>query len=675
MLKQTLLAMAMATGIVAQSSAEITAEPIPADAIARIPNIQSVSLSAEGDIAVAIVASPGSDNERTALATWNLDNPNEAPIVTPSNDRMSIIAASALKAERILVLGRQEWTGQLGGCGEGRTTGATATFVTQAYLTDAEHSDFDEAFSGGGRTLGVSENTQRCFEIAGTTNVVADLPLDPDHVIIQRLNQQSLASSYYRYNLRTDAAELLLRANGRTSVALFDRRNGDVLVREEIDPVGGELDYRNLTYIRNDQTGEYEVHDALTYNLRDRYTVFVAGRDEETGQYYVLTNQFSDKVQVYAYDPVTRQYSDEPILAHPDFDIAGLTFGQHESNFNQLLGFTYLGAEPEIYWIDPTMQQVQDILDEQFPEQGVDIMDWTEGFGTVLFEVSGSDQPPIYYLLKDNRLTLLGQSRPWIDTGDLPNTELVYYPARDGLEIPGLLSLPAGWEEGDGPLPTIIHPHGGPWARDYAGWDASGWVPFLTSRGYAVLQPQYRGSDSWGRELWLAGDAQWGLTMQDDKDDGAAWLVEQGIADPDRIAMFGYSYGGFAAIAAVVRENSPYQCAIAGAGVSNLGRIGGNWSENRVQRAVQGWTVTGMDPSENTQRANIPILLFHGDRDVRVPLFHSTDFYNAVRNRVHAELLVVEDMPHSLPWYPRHHREFLPAIERFLQEDCGPGGL
>ena len=82
------------------------------------------------------------------------------------------------------------------------------------------------------------------------------------------------------------------------------------------------------------------------------------------------------------------------------------------------------------------------------------------------------------------------------------------------------------------------------------GWDASGWVPFLTSRGYAVLRPQYRGSMGLGRRLWLTGDAEWGQKMQDDKDDGAAWLVEQGIADPERMAIFGYSYGGFAAAAA-----------------------------------------------------------------------------------------------------------------------------
>src|SRR5690606_21278656 len=147
-----------------------------------------------------------------------------------------------------------------------------------------------------------------------------------------------------------------------------------------------------------------------------------------------------------------------------------------------------------------------------------------------------------------------------------------------------ILDLPAGWKPADGPLPAIIHPHGGPWARDHGGWAVSRWVPFLTARGYALLRPRYRGSAGLGRKLGLAGAAALGQKMQDDKDDGAAWLVKEGSADPDRIAIFGYSYGGFAAAAAAVRPDSPYQCAISGAPVTDLARIGRAWSDNFVQR-------------------------------------------------------------------------------------------
>jgi dipeptidyl aminopeptidase/acylaminoacyl peptidase len=159
--------------------------------------------------------------------------------------------------------------------------------------------------------------------------------------------------------------------------------------------------------------------------------------------------------------------------------------------------------------------------------------------------------------------------------------------------------------------------------------------------------------------------------MQDDNDDAAAWLVEEGYADESRIAIFGYSYGGFAAMAAVVRPDGPFKCAIAGAGVSNLARLGRNFSDNRVQRALQGRTVKGMAPLENAGEADIPVLIYSGDRDVRVPIFHSELFYEAVQGRVPATFLTIPDMPHSLPWYPEHHRQTLSAIEKFLADDCG----
>jgi dipeptidyl aminopeptidase/acylaminoacyl peptidase len=192
----------------------------------------------------------------------------------------------------------------------------------------------------------------------------------------------------------------------------------------------------------------------------------------------------------------------------------------------------------------------------------------------------------------------------------------------------------------------------------------------MVSRCHVVLQPQYRGSADWGRALWKAGDAEWGQKMQDDKDDGAAWLVEQGIADADRIAIFGYSYGGFAAAAAVVRENSPYACAISGAPVTDLARLGNTWSENRLQRIVQGQTVKGMDPMQNTDKANIPVLLYVGDRDVRTPSWHAQNFYNAVKDRVPAKFELIADQPHSLPWYPRQVDQGLTLIENFLNNEC-----
>ena len=665
----------LAAGLALLPCAAFSAQPIPIDSFARLPEMQSVSMSADGKNLVALVAAPGSGNKDTALATWSLDNLDKGPVITPSGDRMKFIAASAMKADRVLVIGRQEWTGPLAGCGEGKSTGATKTFVSKVYITDAAQKKFDEAFTDNTRKLGVSEDVERCLEIAGSASLVSTLPLDPDNVIVSRVNPMTFSSNYYLYNLRNGETKLLFKGGGRTSPGLFNPRTGELLTRTELEPVAPN-EYEQRILIKNPATGQFEVHEELSRKVSERHTVEVVGLDEESGNYYVLTDIYSDHVQAWLYDPKQKKFLNEPLLAHPQYDITSLILGSKPSNFNRILGFVVGGPRNETTYVDPAMKSIQASLKQAYPNQSIVINGYNNDLSRVLFTSSSAQNPPAYHLLLDRKVVKsLGGQRPWINPAQIGEQRWVTYTARDGLQIPAILDLPAGWKPGDAALPAIVHPHGGPWARDYAGWDASGWVPFLTSRGYAVIRPQYRGSAGLGRKLWLAGDAEWGQKMQDDDDDAADWLVKQGIAAKDRIAIFGYSYGGFAASAAVVRPNSPYQCAIAGAPVTNLAKLGWSWSESRLQRILQGRTVKGMDPMRNTDKANIPLLTYVGDRDVRTPSFHAEDFYNAVKGKVPAKFQLIPDMPHSMPWYYRHQETTLHLIEDFLSKDCGPGGL
>ncbi|HVY89176.1 MAG TPA: prolyl oligopeptidase family serine peptidase, partial [Hyphomonadaceae bacterium] len=400
----------------------------------------------------------------------------------------------------------------------------------------------------------------------------------------------------------------------------------------------------------------------------------VAGYDEDSGKYLIVTDKFSDHAAVYLYDARTHKFDDQPLFAHKDFDAGEPILGSNKSNFGKILGFTYNGAERQVYWVDPSIKAIQDGLDKlpNFKGQNVRILSMTDDQNKVLFVTQGPRNPPAYYMLVNKtKLLGIGNQRPWIKPETLGDRSLVYYSARDGLKIPAFLTLPPGWKKGDAPPPAIVLPHGGPWARDEISWDATGWTEFLATRGYAVLQPQYRGSEGWGHNLWLAGDGEWGQKMQDDKDDGANWMVKEGYANKDRIAIFGYSYGGFAAFAASVRPGGPFKCAIAGAGVANLTRISNNWGENRQQRALQGRTVKGMDPQQNTAKLAMPILIFHGDHDVRVPLYHSTDFYNSVKATGKAKLVVLPNMGHQLDkWTGDNIRDALKAIDDFLVNDC-----
>lgn len=656
------------------------AAPIPYEDFARQPDLSSVSMSLEGDMLVAVVADPKDPKEKRAAAYWALPEDNDdfdltkpmpPTAVTPINERSKFYAAFALKQKKSLWFAAQPYTGALRGCGEGKSTGSTKKYIQLVYMGGELIKKIDNLPSGP-RKVGASKVAERCFELSGgSTDIVSLLPLHETDVLISRTSTDDLQTRYYQHNLKTGAEKFLYTASNEEAFQISSK-DGSIYAKTKLEFEDGE--WRQYYSLYDPTKDEITQEDALTGEIKDRYTLNVLGRQEGTNNYFIATDRFSDKVAVYTYDVVNDKFSDQPVLAHPEFSISGMMFSDRAQDYGTPIGFTYDGAVPKDYWLDPELASIQAGLDAAYPGKNVSLSDWTDDRNRILFTVSSSDMPAAYFLLLDKKkVAIIGLSRPWMDNDSLGKTELIYYTARDGLEIPALLTLPPGYQKGQKVRGAIIHPHGGPWARDYAGFDGSGWTGYFASRGYAILQPQYRGSEGFGRKLWLAGDGEWGQKMQDDKDDGAAWLVREGYVAPDKIAIHGYSYGGFAAIAASVRPNSPYQCAIAGAGVSNLTKLGNLWGDNRIQRIVQGRTVDGMDPMQNTDKINIPILLYHGDYDVRVPLWHSTDFYNAIKGKMpQSKLLVMKQMGHQgNKWLPEHKAQILQEMESYLTNVCG----
>ncbi|WP_411816693.1 alpha/beta hydrolase family protein [Hyphococcus sp. DH-69] len=650
---------------------QVSADPIPADDLARIPLLSNVSLSADGNHLVALVAADGADSEGPAVSVWDLNDEQAAPRIAKAGSDVEFIGANALKMGQILTVARKPYSGETYGCdGEG-TKGLTKTFTYKLFFTDEKLKKFKDPFDIRGTMKGRGEAMIRCFEIAVRGNIRSDLlTLDPENVVVAEFDVRNFRTEYKKYNLRTGKTEFLFIDSEEQSVGLLDPRDATILTKDKVEYDGGKFKFETL--IRDPETGNFDIHDKFTWYSSDRVGVSIVGRDEQTGKFYVVTNQFSDKAAVYMYDPVTREFDKDPAFAHGRYDAASVILGRSPNDFNQLLGFVYEGDVRKAYWLDPYFDSIQKTFEKLLPDTNISIVDYSDDRSKVLVQSSASNVPPSYYLLRDgSQIKKLGDSAPWVDVSSVGTTSLIYYNARDGKEIPALLTLPADFAEGDPAPPAIIMPHGGPWARDYADWDPTGWIQFLTSRGYAVLQPQYRGSFGWGRDLWVSGDGEWGQKMQDDKDDGAAWMVDLGYADPDRIAILGYSYGGFAAFAAAVREDSPYQCAIAGAGVADLTRLSRVWSDNSLQRYLQGRTVKGMNPMENTDKITMPILILHGDRDVRVPISHSQRFYGKVEGKAPAKLVEIDDMPHSLPWTPAQKKLMLDEIEAFLTSECG----
>jgi dipeptidyl aminopeptidase/acylaminoacyl peptidase len=295
---------------------------------------------------------------------------------------------------------------------------------------------------------------------------------------------------------------------------------------------------------------------------------------------------------------------------------------------------------------------------------------------TMAFTVSSPDEPPTHYLLRDGKVVTLGKGWPTLDSRAFGSTSFMYYKARDGRVVPAMLTKPNTALCGQGPWRAVVHPHGGPWARDDMRFDQSMWIPLMASRCMAVLRPQYRGSNGWGRSLWKAGDAEWGQKMQDDKDDGAKWMIDNKVAIPGRIAMFGFSYGGYAAMAAAVRPNGLYKCAIAGAGVSDIRRIWSRFYTNPFFRQAQAPTVKGLSPVDKAAQIQIPIMVYTGERDQIVPQIQSEIFVSpARRSGQKVEYTLLKDYDHGPAWTRAIFGQQLKLIDDWFATGCGAGGL
>lgn len=288
---------------------------------------------------------------------------------------------------------------------------------------------------------------------------------------------------------------------------------------------------------------------------------------------------------------------------------------------------------------------------------------------------SSSDRLPGSHWLFDaahNKLTHLWDSAPWIVPEAMMPVEPVSYVARDGRRIPAYLTRP---RHASGPVPLVVNPHGGPWHRD--SWSFRPDVQMLANRGYAVLQPNFRGSTGFGREHWQAGFGQWGLAMQDDVEDGVQWAVDEGIADPARIAIKGASYGGYVALTGVTRTPTLFRCAVNMCGVSNLLTLADTippyWElYRRVSEITLGHPerdrerLTATSPVLHADRIQVPLLIAQGAKDPRVPRSESDRVVEALRQRgVFVEYIVKEDEGHGF-LKEENRLEFYRAVERFL---------
>lgn len=350
---------------------------------------------------------------------------------------------------------------------------------------------------------------------------------------------------------------------------------------------------------------------------------------------WILTNERTGRFALYKYDTKAGAIG-APIFEHPSADVDDVLY---DSGTGKVKAVEYEDDRHRLQWLDPEIKALQERIDRALPSSVNSPADWSDDNKRVLvYSYSGSD-PGRYFLLdrSTSRMWPVVDPYPRIDPATLAEVKPVTYHARDGLSIPGYLTLPRDREPKA--LPLVLMPHGGPFERDH--WEYDPIVQFLANRGYAVFQPEFRGSTGYGKSFVEKGYGEWGRKMQDDLDDGVDWLAKSGLIDSKRVCIVGGSYGGYAAMWGAIRNPDRYRCAASMAGVSDLPSLlrydkslfsaTRYYREWRTQVAGVGDVdLKTVSPLNFASQLKVPLLIAHGERDERVPVKQSHTMVDAL---------------------------------------------
>jgi dienelactone hydrolase len=400
----------------------------------------------------------------------------------------------------------------------------------------------------------------------------------------------------------------------------------------------------------------------------------------EANSLAVFSRRDRDTLALFRYDTDKRQLA-EMMAGHPLEDILSVS-GLDDAHFEYVVT---AGMKPQIHWFDPRWAALQTTVDAALPGR-INMLQGDKHGRLLVFSHSDVD-PGRWYLLdtKTAKMREIGESRPHVDPKRMRPMETVRYAARDGLMVNAYLTRPD--RPSTEPAPMVVLIHGGPQVRDRWHWDDE--VQLLASQGYVVFQPQFRGSSGFGRRFEEAGHRQWGRTMQDDITDGVKHLIDQKIADPGRICIYGGSYGGYAALWGVIKTPELYKCGASFAGVSDLSEMlaGSIFDDSTpVSREISRMRIGDpkemkaqldeVSPLKHAERVRVPLFIAHGDQDTRVLASQSKEMVKALqRLNKSVEWMLLEDVGRGFFWVRdqvRYYRALLAFLRRHIGESDPP---
>jgi len=478
------------------------------------------------------------------------------------------------------------------------------------------------------RPAKVPGSAQRRTYMADSAALIDWLPDDPDHILLAIDEDGTDAAREVRkVDVTSGKYTLEMDFYGPAQFWVTDRqdviRYGRGVERKDRSAEG---DIRVLHYL-NPETGNFDRYDL------DPEAKFGVWAFFEDPRYAYVTDLNEDgNVVLYKWDMVNWQ------AVETIFEVEGGNVQRLVEDIftEEPVGVQYDLGGPHIHYFDENFAKIQRMLGKALPDNVITLTSYNRDKNLFVVNARSDIDPGAYYLFdyENKNLIFMEGAYEGLDPRLMSPMQDVSYQARDGLEIPAYLTVPMGSDGKN--LPTVILPHGGPEARDFWGYDFI--VQFLASRGYAVLQPQFRGSGGFTQDFADAGRKQWGEKMQDDVTDGALWMIEQGIADPERMCIMGWSYGGYVAMTATFNTPDLYKCSISVNGVSDLPKI--LYQDSNFVGSSYWKRHIGEDKEKNKQNSAIhnidkirmPVLVIANRDDTSVDYKQSTSFVDEMRD-------------------------------------------
>jgi dipeptidyl aminopeptidase/acylaminoacyl peptidase len=507
---------------------------------------------------------------------------------------------------------------------------------------------------------GKNEKCLTCFENV-RTQIIDDLEDQPDFVIVGLNKRNAMVFDPYRLNINTGDMVMLAENPGNIQGWMTDHDGKLRVAMAIVDGVNTQLLFRD--------NEEEEFRPILTTSFKESMSPQFFTFDNK--KLYATSNLNRDKSAAVVFDPVTATET-EMLYENDSYDVSSISYSRKRK---VITSASFTSWKRERNFFDETSKKLYERLESELKGYEISISASDKAEEKFIIRTYSDRSLGSYYFfdLKKDKLTKIQEVSPWIDENQMAEIKPIQYRSRDGLIIHGYLTLPKGVEPKN--LPVVINPHGGPWARDNWGFNPE--VQFLANRGFAVLQMNFRGSTGYGKAFWEASFKQWGLTMQNDITDGVYWLIEQGIADKDNIAIYGASYGGYATLQGMVVTPTLYAAGVDYVGVSNLFtfmqtippywkplldmmyEMVGNPETDKAQ-------FEATSPAMNAHRIMAPLFVAQGAKDPRVNIAESDQIVEAMRKRgVEVEYMVKDNEGHGFR-NEENRFDFYRAMEKFL---------